>query len=371
MSSNTLGYLVLWSIPDLTAPYADLQSLATDTGFDLSFVPTPPDPRHAWEKATNLGAGLKIDAPAAMAAQVRAKYGVDPIVKLTSKVISASAPKLVRHIVREVTIFANDETDPEKRARKQLNVATAAIISYDCDRKMMQSITDSASGEKVFDTEGWVNGNVQKVVDELMAEADKAMHMADGQAVRNGIRDFMESLHATLLTNGGGYFVPCSVYGIEQKLNSFQQYVKGLAGWKANNNRLTCNIYAVSADVTNDVFANRNFEDIKASAVEAFKTRLQWLVEKVQPLFAKTAKGKVAERVQAQAYGDYTALKDGVLAYGEALGDGFVADLATEALAELLTIKGEFKAYQEAVSDDLAFISDMLKIAQDRVMEAQ
>lgn len=369
MSNNILGYLVLWSIPDISAPYSSLEKLAQDTGFSAEYVPTPPDPRHAWEKVTNLGAGVKVDAPAALAAQIRAKYGVDPIVKITSRVISNSAPVLVRHLVREVTIFANDDPDPEKRAQKQLNVSTAAIISYDCEKKVMQSISDSASGEKVFDREGWVNGNVSKLVDDLMAQADAAMHKADGQMVRNGIRTFMDSLHATLLTNGGGYFVPSSVAGIEQKLDSFQQYVKGLISWKSNQNRLTCNVYAVTSG--GDVFAARNVADISVNAINEFKGRIQSLVEKVQPIIRGTAKGKTGEKVQAQAYGEYTSLKDGILAYGESLGDGFVADLATEALTELLTIKAEFSAYKMAVSDDLGFISDMLTIAQNRVMEAQ
>jgi hypothetical protein len=367
--SNTLGYLVLWSIPDVTAPYADLQALAASSGFSPDFIPTPPDPRHAWEKATNLGAGLKVDAPPVMAAQIRAQYGVDPMVRLTSKVISNSAPKLVRHIVREVTIFAQDEQDPEKRAQKQLNIATAAIISYDTEKKMITSITDSTTGEKVFDREGWVNGNVQSVVDDLMQKADQAMHKADGQSVRNGIREFMDSLHATLLTNGGGYFVPASIAGVEQKLDSFQQYVKGLVQWKANNNRLTCNVYAVTD--TGDVFSTRNVSDISRSAIDEFRVKIQSLVEKVGPLLGGTAKGKTADKVRGQAYGEYTALKDGVMAYGESLGDGFVNDLATEALTELLTIKADFTKYQEAVSDDLGFISDMLKIAQNKVMEAQ
>ena len=101
-----IGFLTWWTVPDCAAPYQDLAHLAAQTGFPAHCVPNPPAPRHAWEKATNVGGsrGLKLDAPVDLINQVFMRYGAEPVVRLLTRRVSESAPVLRRHLVREAVI---------------------------------------------------------------------------------------------------------------------------------------------------------------------------------------------------------------------------------------------------------------------------
>ena len=61
-TNDRIGFLCWWTVPDLSVGYDTLAALASGVGFPAGCVPTAPQPRHAWEKATNVGSrGLKLE----------------------------------------------------------------------------------------------------------------------------------------------------------------------------------------------------------------------------------------------------------------------------------------------------------------------
>ena len=322
---NFIGYLTWFTVPDCAAPYDELNTLATQAGFPIDCVPTPPAPRHAWEKATNVGGarGLKMDVPVDLINQTFIQYGVEPVVRLLTRRVSDSAPTLRRHLVREAVIPVSPDH------WKQLSLQTVAVLEFNC-------LTQRSDADFVFDAEGWTNGNVQSVVRDIEDRQRDLLDRADGNDIREGVRQLLVSLHRVALRGTGGvYFVPFAAPDAERMLKALRAYIKGLLPWKTGQLEPSCNIVKLHGD---DAAELR--EDIKASAIAEFKGRLSDLAEKVEPVLEKRAHGKVA--------------------------DG-IAQAATE---ELLQVKAAITAYQDSLHDDLAALTDMLNLAQAAVLKA-
>ncbi len=153
-ASSFLGYLTWWTIPDCAVPYAELNDLATQVGFPSDCVPTPPAPRHAWEKATNVGGtrGLKLDVPTDLINQTYIQYGVEPAVRLLTRRVSDAAPILRRHLVREAVIPVSPDH------WKQLSLQTVAVLEFNC-RNQCSAV------DFVLDAEGWTNGRLDTILD--------------------------------------------------------------------------------------------------------------------------------------------------------------------------------------------------------------
>jgi hypothetical protein len=323
--NDFLGYLTWWTVPDCAAPYAELNALAAQVGFPSDCVPTPPAPRHAWEKATNVGGtrGLKLDVPTDLINQTYIQYGVEPAVRLLTRRVSDSAPVLRRHLVREAVIPVSPDH------WKQLSLQTVAVLEFNC-RSQCSDV------DFVYDTEGWTNGNVHTVVRDIEDRQRALLHLADGNDIREGVRQLLMSLHRVALRGTGGvYFLPQAVPGAERTLRGLRAYIKGLQPWKAGQLEPSCNVVRLNGE---DAAELR--EDIKASAIAEFHARLAALAEKVEPVLQRRVKGKVS--------------------------DG-IAQTATE---ELLNVKAAITAYQESLHDDLAALTDMLILAQNAVLQA-
>ena len=326
MTTNTfMGYLTWWTVPDCAAPYADLNALATQVGFPIDCVPNPPAARQAWEKASNVGGtrGLKMAVPVDLINQTYIQYGAEPVVRLLTRRVSDSAPILRRHLVREAVIPVSPDH------WRQLSLQTVAVLEFNCR-------TQCTDVDFIDDTAGWTNGNVHVVVHDIADRQRALLHLADGNDLREGVRQLLVRLHrVTLRGTGGVYFVPQAAVGAEPLLKALRAYIKGLLPWKTGQLEPSCNVVRLNGDDATELR-----DDILASAITEFKARLSDLAEKVEPVLQHRVKGKVS--------------------------DG-IAQAATE---ELLNIKAAMAAYQTSLHDDLAAVADMLTLAQDAVLQA-
>jgi hypothetical protein len=326
MNTTTfLGFLAWFTVPECAAPYADLNRLASQVGFPLDCVPTPPAARHAWEKATNVGGtrGLKLDVPVDLRNQVFIQYSADPVVRLITRRVSDAAPVLRRHLVREAVV----PTSPDHW--KQLSMQTVAVLEFDC-------ATQQADVQLVYDSEGWTNGNLNSIVADIQTRQRALLKLADGNDIREGVRKLLYTLHRINLRGTGGvYFVPQAAPDADQSLRALRAYIRGLAAWKTGQLEPSCNVVKLHGE---DAAELR--EEIVTSAVAEFKARLSDLAERVEPILKGTIHGKVADKV---------------------------SQLATE---ELMQVKSALAAYQSSLQDDFAALSDMLDMAQAAVLQA-
>jgi hypothetical protein len=324
-TDSMIGYLVWWTVPECEAPYADLTKLAAQVGLPADCVPSPPAPRHAWEKATNVGGarGLKMEAPVDLRNQVYLQYSADPTVRLIVRRISDAAPVLRRHLVREAVIPLSPDH------WKQLSLQTVAVLEFNCK-------TNRADVELVGDHEGWVNGNLNTIINDIDARRRALLDLADGNDVREGVRKLLVSLHrVTLRGTGGVYFVPRAAPDAEASLKALRAYIRGLQPWKAGQLEPSCNVVRLNGEDAESIK-----EEILTSALAEFKVRLSELAEKVEPVLRGSAKGKVAERISQSA---------------------------TE---QLLAVKAAIAVYRESLSDDLQGLTDMVEMAQAAVVKA-
>ena len=112
--TDYLGYLTWWTVPDVMAPYKELKDAATRVGFPLDCVPKPPAPRHAWEKAANVGGqrGLLLETPTDLGNSVFIRHGVAPEVRLITRRVSCAVP---------ASRARGDGRDPGPRRRATLD----------------------------------------------------------------------------------------------------------------------------------------------------------------------------------------------------------------------------------------------------------
>ncbi len=324
MTQALMGFLTWWTVPDVSAPYADLMQLAQRVGLPDDCVPKPPSARHAWEKASNIGGqrGLKVEPPAHLADQVFMQYGAPPVIRLLTRRVSDSAPVLRRHLVREASIPTSGDH------WKQLSLQTVAVLEFDCQQQR-------ADSSYLYDQEGWTNGNVQTVVAQIEDKYRHLLHHADGDDVRAGIRKLLERLHRVGLRGTGGvYFVP-DHDGAEQQLQAMRVYIRSLASWQVGKLRPSCNIVRLHGEEAENLK-----DEIIESATDEFKKRLADLSDKIDPLIAGTVTGWNAERVAASASQD------------------------------LDVIRAAVRAYQDSLQDDLGQIADMLRMTEQAVMKA-
>lgn len=308
--SDYMGYLTWWTVPDCAAPYQELNQLASQIGFPIDCVPRPPAPRQAWEKATNVGGarGLNLDAPGGKIDQVFIQYGTLPIVRLVTRRVSDKAPMLRRHLVREAVIpLAHDNW-------KQLSMQTVAVLEFDCT-------TRRANAQLVYDHEGWTNGNVNAVVQDVEQRRLMLLNHADGNDVREGVRKLLFQLHRVGLRGTGGvYFVPESALDAESSLTAMRAFIKGLRPWVTGKLSPSCNIVKLHGEE-----AEHLREEIVESATEEFKKRLLDLADKVDPILQGRVNGKVADKIAQGATEDLMMIQSGLAAYRDSLHDEFAA----------------------------------------------
>lgn len=351
-SKEIAGYIILTRIPELSIEYPQCQDLASDTGLPLTYTPDPPKRRNAWEKATNLKRGKKLDAPQALAAQIERKYGVTPRVRLETKIVSRSQPKLIRHIVRTVTVPHTDtSTAKDKLAERQLRQDTVCIMEFDCETEAYTS----TGYQELHDKDGWVNGELKVTVQSLHDNVRTALDFADSQDVRNKMRLFLDDNKATLMSAGGAYFIPYSDDAFA-RLKSAKAYIEGLTQYVVKRNpdgspaeRATFTVIPMTKD-------GESFEarlDVAHNAVEQFKSELQALVDDLQPVIAGGRTEKVSDNIRSRATIKFMELNQTIASYREALDDNLRAlDVHLDSTSEFIAKAQTVTAYKPLKSQD-------------------
>lgn len=319
-TNKILGHVILWRIPDLDVRYDEAAQIALDAGFDPAFVPVPPKKRGAWEKATNLGAaGLKVELPQEKIDQIERRYGVKPICKLETEVIKRSVPHLVRHIVRKLFVpIAENTGDKRKLAEKQLQAQTVCIMEFDTELEVMRS----TSYNELHDEEGFVNGNLLTVVKQIEDRVDQALNRADGDMIRNGVRGWLISRVATLMSSGGAYFIPWSDNAFDD-LKTLKVYVEGLANHRVSKTERPPQVTVIPLSDNGEAFEARL--DIASNAVETFKAELQGIVDELQPVLKAERSETVAGNIRTRATISFMELNAKLAKYREALDDNLTA----------------------------------------------
>lgn len=357
MENKVVGFYVLWRVPELDARYDDLATLATSLNVDEKYVAKAPRKRGAWEQATNLGKSFRIEAPAHLVEQVRQQYGAAPTVRLETVIVSRSAPNLIRHIVRRVTIPASDTLTGDKRqlAETQLDTQTVCIMEFDTGTEKMRS----TGYQELHDFGGWVNGNLKDIIVKLHDDVDKAMNRDNGAKVREGIRNFLLDNHGTLQTAGGAYFLPYRDNVLPQ-LKAMKVYVEALTDWVTKRNdsgqpadRASFTIIPLMSN--GDTFEARL--DVAHNAIQLFKEELQEIVSEVQPILQSARTENVSNNIRERVTLKFMEINQKVSSYREALGD----DLA--ALNVYLTSAAQFIAQAQTWTDYKA--KDETEVSQD------
>jgi len=320
------GYLVLWSVADVNVPYETLERNAMESNFPANFVPQPRDKRSAWERATNLGArGKKVSINPKAAEMVRNQWDADLQVKLTTAIISGSAPVLIRHIERVATVpIKSGDVDKRRLATRQLDHETVAILEYDCRSQKM-----TATGRELYDSSGYVGESMEEIVRELFAEVERKVYQADGDAVRLGIRNFLTSVNAVLMSSGGGYFVPWAD-GVYDALVSCKVYLESLNGWSVTGRRLQMNI--ISIDGAGEGILDFR-ADLAVSIDEQVGKTLAKIRDEIQPVLngerTENKSTKIRERLMEQ----FKEVSNAITTYGKMLGEdkSYLNELLQEA----------------------------------------
>lgn len=320
MENKVIGYYVLWRVPELDARYDDLAELAGSLGIEEKYIPTPPKRRGAWEKATNLGRNYPIEPPFELVQEVQRKYGVTPTVRLETVIVSKSAPVLIRHIVRRVTIPASDESSDKRRlAERQLDQQTVCIMQFDCNTEAMQSTGYS----DLRDFAGWVNGNLRDIVQSLHEDVDRAMNRESGSKVRDGIREFLLDNGGVLQTAGGAYFLPYTPE-LYDSLKAVKVYLEGCTDWAAKRNDDGSPADRPSFVVIPLVQTDEALDtilDIAQSAEAQFSQNIEEMIDELSPLFKGDRSEKVANNIRARVNDRYARMQENVRRYKIALDD--------------------------------------------------
>ncbi len=280
------GFIIWFTVPEVNLTFSELGALAQASGVHVDFVPDPPEPRHAWEKATNLGArGRKTQAPPDMVRQCLADYGVEPTVKFKTVTVNGSAPNLVRHIVREAVI------SQAGRPEKQLSMDTVAVLTFDTD-------TNTADFREIRDPEGWVNGAVIGLLQDLTAKTQHLTNHPDGARIRYGIREALDIHYKVCLRGTGGvYYVPD--LGNASDMQALRNYINGLDNYidAVAVNRASCSLVTLIDDDN----GREMLAQAEKALVEELRTELGKIYIKAHSIIGGKSKGKVREQVQNQA----------------------------------------------------------------------
>lgn len=323
VSSHIKSFMLTFSVPNIEIPYQELEAIAAQEGFDPDFVPKPKDMKNAWERATNLGAGIKLDPPAALAAQVKAEYGVEPKLRLTHRVVNGRAyddqnnPQLLeRIIVREVVIPAQDDKTKGKKAQdivlEKFDPAVVGRLQFDCEANKMYwtSSTSQDDSERMTDQAGWVNGNLDNEIDKIVNKVKAQFTNADGQDMREWIRKWLNHKHAELKGSGGAYLLPASEQN-GRDITAFQAYLLAIQPYvKKAGQSITCDIFPIYDFGDEDIFANRLLDDTMTVVINGLCDKLKDLEQNViKTLSKKAPDGETPAKVKSRYLATFTDIE--------------------------------------------------------------
>jgi len=293
-------------------PYKELERLAAEVGLDDQYIPAQPVPRNLWERHTGSLNNIKIELNDAQKAEIQQAYAVLPETRLYVRVINDSAPELVRHLVREVTVGSpkteEGATGLGQVATRQRVNQTVAIFKYNIAEKTAKYLTIPG-----FQIEEEIERLIEGVRQLIAAEVEGGP-LARSQDIRYGLRKFLEERHRVPLSQGGLYFIPNQAKtDVYADLMILKAYIDGLKHFSPGGST-GCLIYRVNHD--GDAF------DIASEvAVQASKTiagRMKALREEANELHKK--KGKYREKAENAIKVEWEQIMAAVEAIQNSLG---------------------------------------------------
>ena len=321
MSKNS-GFLILVNLPKLSVPFSDLGQSARKALFDKDYVPAQPHKRQAWQKATNLGkGGLVVSPPASKKEKIIKKYGVEPRVRLYTEIVCNSYPTEIRHIVRVVTIptTKSQSGDQRRLANRQLSQKTVAIMSYHCNTNTMISTGTS----ELSDEDGWVNGDLKKVIDNLHIRVRQQVDEADNNRIWVDIRQWLIDHSAILANKKGAYFIPDSS-DVEDELDTLCSYVESLEKFDFSTGEPpSVMVVPVIRNKSGKGFNGRLNRQIAENAISQHKEDLQAIIGKLKPVIGENKisekSKKVAINIRKTALGEFQRINKAINSYKIAL----------------------------------------------------
>lgn len=318
------SFMLAYSIPNVRVSFDTLEEIAAQAGLDPDFVPRPKSMKNAWERATNLGAGIKLDPPPSLAAKVETEYGVKPKLRLTHRVVNGRAydkegnPQLLeRLIIREVVIPAKDEKTKGHTAKdivlEKFKPQVVARLQFDCELNKMYYTTSRSADitNRLDDNEGWVNGNLDQEVEKIVDEVKAQFVNADGQDIREWARKWMDAKHAQLKGSGGAYLLPANEQN-GRDLTSFQDYLLALQSYrlKADGPSVNCDIYPIYDFDNDDVFTNRLLSDAMTVVINSLCNQLKDLEGNViKTLKKRPDDGETPAKIKARYTATFTEIE--------------------------------------------------------------
>lgn len=321
MSDKITGYLCLWNIPEISIKHTDIEQLADDVAFDKDFIPKVPRRRNAWEKATNLGAtGKRLTPPDDKVEEVLQMYGAKPTVRLYTAIVSGSAPRLVRHIVRRVTIpTQQDAGGKRKLAERQLDQETVCIMEFSTKSESFKSTGQM----ELDDSQHFVNGELRGVVQELHGKVSKAVDYADANDVRRGLRQWLEDKNAVLMGSGGGYFVPDFVGALDD-LKSAKSYLEAMHPYQVKpGEQKKPQLLVFPLSESGDTFEARL--DVANNAIDRFRVELQDLTDELAPIIAGARTRVVGSKLRERCTLRFMEINQQIAQYRSVLDDNLSA----------------------------------------------
>ena len=375
MENKVIGYYVLWRVPELRARYDALAQLGQECGIPAAYVPTPPKRRGAWEQATNLGRNYKVQPPAELVANITRRYGVEPTVRLETVIVSKSSPLLIRHIVRRVTIPVKDDLtfSASKLAEKQLDQQTVCIMEFDCFTEAMRS----TGYQELHDFEGWVNGNLREIVQDLHGAVDEAMNVESGPKVRDGVRQFLLDNAGILQTAGGAYFLPYSP-DLYNQLKAMKCYLEACTDYIASrfeDGRPADRPSFVIIPLVQTDEALDTLLDIAASAEAQMGQNIDELINELSPLFSASRSQTVANNIRARVSERYVNLQEHVNRYKLALNDSLprldaLLDKARQLIDQAMAVD-TYRAPRKTGAGDEVEVAEVTKRGQRLMSEVE
>jgi len=228
------GWLVWYTVPDVSLPQRQLLQAARETGFPPDLLPHPMDRRAAWEQAFALP---EVGLPVAPSPALRERCP-DPGLscRLHVRAIRRRMP-LVRHL--EVEVICPGAVTPEEQRR----TALVAVLRLD-DR-------GHSAATVIGPWMGMVEGAaVEAAVRRMEEDYRRLLEAAPPGAPREAVRRLLRRLSAILMRSTGAiYYVPHASCPEGQELFIAREFIRRSAGGALTYVRLLASDATAVADV--------------------------------------------------------------------------------------------------------------------------
>ena len=248
LKSKKIGILFSYTASgELLVTYDQIKELAKQAGLDEKYVPTATSEMDAWKRSTSLTAnGKKLEPSTKFINKMKRKYGDKITVKMAVKTITVcnrvgeNAPKLIKHLEREVIISQAGLTD-------RVNRQTIGEMTFDPDNRIAEFMAYP-------DLTYAINGSGQAILDEIHTKFNNARLYADNQHIRQGVRNFLWDVYSVSLRGTGGlYNIPLpqdtnEANKVKNQVLALIKYLDGLDKFRTASGEVSGLAYEIEDD---------------------------------------------------------------------------------------------------------------------------